>query len=288
MSTNISKKFFISLFTIFSIIFILYLVSIYIIPHNFIATYGIFISIPITAISAGILVYYIQKGNENKRTSIRIPRILQAHSHLYANSEVDTDLAKELDFVCQRCGIKNENKILIYKFESNGVLSPAFAVNKLNEKSIYIDKMVVKELSKDELDALICHELAHIVDGNHFEKNIGVSAKILVFSLLFGLLSLVLLFVTSNKITALYIIPVILIIFIPLIAVFYIIKFSEMEQINADKWALSHIGQSNIKHYFDMLNKIKIYANSGIYSKKRALRTSKDLDKRILKLRKGH
>lgn len=288
MSTNISKNFFISLLIIFSIIFALYLISVYIIPHDFISTYGIFLSIPITAISAGILIYYIQKGNEQNTESVRIPKILRSHSHLYSNSETDIDLARELDIVCHQCGIKNKNDIIIYKFEPNGVLSPAFAVNKTNEKSIYIDEMLVKKLDKDQLDALICHELAHIVDGNYFEKNIGMLAKILVFSVLFGLLSLALLLVTSTKITALYFIPFILIIIIPLLAIFYILKFNEMDQINADKWAISHIGQGNIEHYISMLNEIKSYANSGIYNIKRANRTSRDMDRRILKLSKEY
>ncbi len=283
--SNIPKKFFISLIIIFSIIFALYIISIYIIPHNFIATYGIFFSIPITAISAGILVYYIRIGSEKTSESIKIPNFLRRHSYLYADSEIDPDITRELNNACYQYGV---NDIIVYKFKPNGILSPAFAVDKNNEKSIYIDEMLIQRLDKGKLDALICHEVAHIVDSNHFEINIKISAKILIFSILLGLLALVLLFITSNKITALYIIPVILIIFIPLLAGFYIVRFNELDQINADKWALYCIGQNNIKHYIGMLNEIKAYASSGIYNRKRALRTCKDLDKRILKLRKDY
>jgi len=251
----------------------LYFISVSIIPLRFAYLFGL-ISIGISSVFAGIFVYSFTKtfGTPSGKT------YGANHKKLYSK------IFPEINF---ELGEKYSNKyksligkdISVYTFKHTDDMPFVFLIENNDKPDIYIQEDFIDELSSNEMDMLLLHELGHY--KAHHERKKNTSVKIFIFSLLLLILSYTL-YLNTNSIIFFYAFAL----FFPGLAIaiiVYLVILISIEQISADRFALGYMKDN--ENYLKFLEKLKLYTNSAYYTEKQKKYAMKDLDRRIKKIK---
>ena len=251
----------------------LYFISVSIIPQRFTQVFGL-ISIAISSIFIGIFLYGFTKtfGTPSDKT------------YGANNKKLYSKIFPEINF---ELGQKYSDKyksligkdISVYTFKHTDDMPFAFLIENNDKPDIYIEEDLIDELSSNEMDMLLLHELGHY--KAHHERKKNISVKIFIFSLLLLILSYTL-YLNTNSIIFFYAFAL----FFPGLAIaiiVYLVILISMEQISADRFALGYMKDS--ENYLKFLEKLKLYTNSAYYTEKQKKYAMKDLDRRIKKIK---
>ena len=251
----------------------LYFISVSIIPLRFAYLFGL-ISIGISSVFVGIFVYSFTKtfGTPSGKT------YGANHKKLYSK------IFPEINF---ELGEKYSNKyksligkdISVYTFKHTDDMPFVFLIENNDKPDIYIQEDFIDELSSNEMDMLLLHELGHY--KAHHERKKNTSVKIFIFSLLLLILSYTL-YLNTNSIIFFYAFAL----FFPGLAIaiiVYLVILISIEQISADRFALGYMKDN--ENYLKFLEKLKLYTNSAYYTEKQKKYAMKDLDRRIKKIK---
>jgi len=251
----------------------LYFISVSIIPLRFAYLFGL-ISIGISSVFVGIFVYSFTKtfGTPSGKT------YGANHKKLYSK------IFPEINF---ELGEKYSNKyksligkdISVYTFKHTDDMPFVFLIENNDKPDIYIQEDFIDELSSNEMDMLLLHELGHY--KAHHERKKNTSVKIFIFSLLLLILSYTL-YLNTNSIIFFYAFAL----FFPGLAIaiiVYLVILISIEQISADRFALGYMKDN--ENYLKFLEKLKLDTNSAYYTEKQKKYAMKDLDRRIKKIK---
>jgi Zn-dependent protease with chaperone function len=251
----------------------LYFISVSIIPQKFAYLFGL-ISIGISSVFVGIFLYSFTKtfGTPSGKT------YGANHKKLYSK------IFPEINF---ELGEKYSNKyksligkdISVYTFKHADDMPSAFLIENNDKPDIYIEEDFIDELSSNEMDMLLLHELGHY--KAHHERKKNTSVKVFIFSLLLLILSYTL-YLNTNSIIFFYAFAL----FFPGLAIaiiVYLVILISIEQISADRFALGYMKDN--ENYLKFLKKLKLYTNSAYYTEKQKKYAMKDLDRRIKKIK---
>jgi len=251
----------------------LYFISVSIIPQKFAYLFGL-ISIGISSVFVGIFLYSFTKtfGTPSGKT------------YGANNKKLYSKIFPEINF---ELGQKYSNKyksligkdISVYTFKHADDMPSAFLIENNDKPDIYIEEDFIDELSSNEMDMLLLHELGHY--KAHHERKKNTSVKIFIFSLLLLILSYTL-YLNTNSIIFFYAFAL----FFPGLAIaiiVYLVILISIEQISADRFALRYIKDN--ENYLKFLEKLKLYTNSANYTEKQKKYAMKDLDRRIKKIK---
>jgi Zn-dependent protease with chaperone function len=232
------------------------------------------ISIGISSVFIGILVYSFTKtfGTHSDKT------------YGASNKKLYSKIFSEINF---ELGQKYSNKyksligkdISVYTFKHADDMPSAFLIENNDKPDIYIEEDFIDELSSNEMDMLLLHELGHY--KAHHERKKNTSVKIFIFSLLLLILSYTL-YLNTNSIIFFYAFAL----FFPGLAIaiiVYLVILISIEQISADRFALGYMKDN--ENYLKFLEKLKLYTNSAYYTEKQKKYAMKDLDRRIKKIK---
>jgi Zn-dependent protease with chaperone function len=251
----------------------LYFISVSIIPQKFAYLFGL-ISIGISSVFVGIFLYSFTKtfGTPSGKT------------YGANNKKLYSKIFPEINF---ELGQKYSNKyksligkdISVYTFKHADDMPSAFLIENNDKPDIYIEEDFIDELSSNEMDMLLLHELGHY--KAHHERKKNTSVKIFIFSLLLLILSYTL-YLNTNSIIFFYAFAL----FFPGLAIaiiVYLVILISIEQISADRFALGYMKDN--ENYLKFLEKLKLYTNSAYYTEKQKKYAMKDLDRRIKKIK---
>jgi Zn-dependent protease with chaperone function len=251
----------------------LYFISVSIIPQKFAYLFGL-ISIGISSVFVGIFLYSFTKtfGTPSGKT------------YGANNKKLYSKIFPEINF---ELGEKYSNKyksligkdISVYTFKHADDMPSAFLIENNDKPDIYIEEDFIDELSSNEMDMLLLHELGHY--KAHHERKKNTSVKIFIFSLLLLILSYTL-YLNTNSIIFFYAFAL----FFPGLAIaiiVYLVILISIEQISADRFALGYMKDN--ENYLKFLEKLKLYTNSAYYTEKQKKYAMKDLDRRIKKIK---
>jgi Zn-dependent protease with chaperone function len=251
----------------------LYFISVSIIPLKFAYLFGL-ISIGISSVFIGILVYSFTKtfGTHSDKT------------YGASNKKLYSKIFSEINF---ELGQKYSNKyksligkdISVYTFKHTDDMPFVFLIENNDKPDIYIEEDFIDELSSNEMDMLLLHELGHY--KAHHERKKNTSVKVFIFSLLLLILSYTL-YLNTNSIIFFYAFAL----FFPGLAIaiiVYLVILISIEQISADRFALGYMKDN--ENYLKFLEKLKLYTNSAYYTEKQKKYAMKDLDRRIKKIK---
>ena len=169
--------------------------------------------------------------------------------------------------------------ISVYTFKHTDDMPFAFLIENNDKPDIYIEEDLIDELSSNEMDMLLLHELGHY--KAHHERKKNISVKIFIFSLLLLILSYTL-YLNTNSIIFFYAFAL----FFPGLAIaiiVYLVILISMEQISADRFALRYMKDN--ENYLNFLEKLKLYTNSIYHTEKKNKYAMKGLDRRIRKIK---
>lgn len=251
----------------------LYFISVSIIPQRFTQVFGL-ISIAISSIFIGIFLYGFTKtfGTPSDKT------------YGANNKKLYSKIFPEINF---ELGQKYSDKyksligkdISVYTFKHTDDMPFAFLIENNDKPDIYIEEDLIDELSSNEMDMLLLHELGHY--KAHHERKKNISVKIFIFSLLLLILSYTL-YLNTNSIIFFYAFAL----FFPGLAIaiiVYLVILISMEQISADRFALRYMKDN--ENYLNFLEKLKLYTNSIYHTEKKNKYAMKGLDRRIRKIK---
>lgn len=251
----------------------LYFISVSIIPQKFAYLFGL-ISIGISSVFVGIFLYSFTKtfGTPSGKT------------YGANNKKLYSKIFPEINF---ELGQKYSNKyksligkdISVYTFKHADDMPSAFLIENNDKPDIYIEEDFIDELSSNEMDMLLLHELGHY--KAHHERKKNTSVKVFIFSLLLLILSYTL-YLNTNSIIFFYAFAL----FYPGLAIaiiVYLVILISIEQISADRFALGYMKDN--ENYLKFLKKLKLYTNSAYYTEKQKKYAMKDLDRRIKKIK---
>ena len=160
-------------------------------------------------------------------------------------------------------------KILIYTYDGNKNSKGIYTKNFLEKHFIYIDLKIFNILDEDEKDAVILHEIGHILHKNHTKPFLF---SLLIFSLIFAVSSMLYFSITINYLLVIpnigHLIFNIIIFAILIISIIFlkynkkiILYITELGQKKADYFVLNYIKSEYLTSALRKITNHSIYIN---------------------------